>query len=155
MKELSKMPLDSPLSKRSESPLEDQPFQMVIENLMQEIVHSGSYESACLFNAEGLPLSQYAGQQSLSELRSVRISMMMHEVQKAIKNIGGLRQVKEIMVEDTDGKKIVFRFISFFGQTVILVVVVPAHKSYRGLTNRLTNTIAKLGGKSEGKAEEG
>ncbi len=153
MKELSKMASEAPLSKRSQTPLADQPFQVIIENLMQEIVHSGSYESACLFNEEGLPLSQYAGQQSLSELRSVRISIMMHEVQKAIKNIGGLQQVKEIMVEDVDSKKIVFRFISFFGQTAILVIVVPAHKSYRGLTNRLTNTIAKLGGKSEGRPQ--
>jgi hypothetical protein len=128
-------------------------FQVMIENLMKEIVGSGNYESACLFNEEGLPLSQYAGQQSWSDLRTVRISLMMQEVQKTIKSIAGLQQIKEIMVEDADAKKIVFRFITFFGQTAILVVVVPSRKSYRGLTNRLATLIAKLGRISEEKEE--
>ncbi len=122
-----------------------QSLQEKIEEQMKEIVNLGNYQSVFLFDQEGLQLAQYAPEGIVEEVRVIEISLMIVELKKTVNNLAGIADLKEIMVEGFDGKKIIFRFIPFYGQMAIFVAVIPRHKSYRLLTNRLQNAIIKLG----------
>jgi len=58
-----------------------------------------------------------------------------------IKKMSGLSPLKELVLEDDEGKRLVFRYLTLFGQTALLVMVVPAQRSYRALANRLCRLI--------------
>ncbi|MBD3376658.1 hypothetical protein GF406_16605 [candidate division KSB1 bacterium] len=124
---------------------EDSPsVQQVIKNAMKEIVSQGNYESVFLLTDEGLEIARYSRRDILHKKRAVEISLLMHKVQKIIRNIGNLATIKEILVEDEFGKKLVFRFTLFFGQSVILVAIVPPRKPYRGFSNQLEQLLTSL-----------
>ena len=131
------------MRKKTEMNVSDRPLQYNIEAFMNDVVHLGNYEAVYLFDKDGLALAQSSSVKVLSDLKAVEVSVMMNKVQKIIQDIGGLSKIKEIVIEDDNKRKMVFRFIQFFGQTTILVIVIPAKKSYRGLTNRLEKLIAK------------
>ena len=118
--------------------------QQTIQNAMKEIVSQGSYESVFLFTDEGLEIARYSRRDILQKKRVIEISLLMHKVQKIIRSIGNLANIKEIFVEDEFGKKLVFRFLLFFGQPIVLVAIVPPRKPYRGLSNQLEQLLASL-----------
>lgn len=147
MEEQSKMGSEISISKHTHSEMssDSQSLQEKIEEQMKKIVHLGAYQSVFLFDQEGLQLAQYAPEGVVEEVRVIEISMMILEINKTVENLAGITDLKEIMVEGLDGKKIIFRFIPFYGQTAIFVAVIPRHKTYRSLTNRLQRAIIKLG----------
>ncbi|NOY57748.1 MAG: hypothetical protein GXO75_02285 [Calditrichaeota bacterium] len=126
-----------------------QSLQEKIEEQMKKIVDLGNYESVFLFDQEGLQLAQYAPRGIVEQVRVIEISLMIMELNKTVRDLAGITDLKEVIVEGEDGKRIIFRFIPFYGQTAIFVAVIPRHKSYRSLTNRLQRAIIKLGSNAE------
>ena len=120
------------------------PLQDNIEAQMREIVNLGNYEGVYLYDKEGLLIAECNGKLVNEEHRVIQISLMVNKVKGFVHDLANLSELKEIMLEDIVGRKIIFRFIIFFGQPTILVAVVPTHKTYRGLTNRLSRAISNL-----------
>lgn len=145
------MESDISISKKAQSKKrqDTQSLQEKIEEQMKTIVQLGNYQSVFLFDQDGLQLAQYAPEGIVEEVRVIEISMMIMEIKKTVDNLAGITDLREIMVEGFDGKKIIFRFIPFYGQMAIFVAVIPRHTSYRMLTNRLQRAIMKLGSDTE------
>jgi hypothetical protein len=118
------------------------PFQEAVQREMRGMVQIGGFAAIYLFNQEGLILaSQVAHHELLKEDHAVEFAVMMAKLRKVIKKMSGLGPLKELVIEDGEGKRLVFRYLSVFGQTALLVLVVPAQRSYRGLANRLCRLI--------------
>lgn len=115
--------------------------QVAIENHMREIVQLGHYEAAHLFSDEGLPLAEVSDTHPVERDRLIELSLMFQEVRRMADVMGGISSLKEIILEGYNHKKIIFRFFRAFNQSVVLAVVVPPRKSYRGHTNKLVKTI--------------
>jgi len=152
MKELSKMSPVFSVKDLKNAQSMDRPVQEMIENFMQEVIKLGNFETAFLFTEDGLPIAQQVKRKNAAKLRPVEISIMMNKVQKFMRNLGDLSQIKEIVIEDEEKKKIVFRFLDFYEQTAILILVIPPRKPYRGFTNRLSRLIVTLGKSNNGKS---
>jgi hypothetical protein len=120
------------------------PPQSAIEEKMREISERGNYEMVHLLSSEGLPLAEYYLQPIIEKDRLVELSVLFREVKKVADMMGNISSIKEMIVEGTGSRKIVFRFFQAFGEEVALVVVVPPKKSYRALTNQLIHTIEKV-----------
>ncbi|HOZ22634.1 MAG TPA: hypothetical protein PLO28_12665 [bacterium] len=118
------------------------PFQEAARREMQGMVQIGGFAAIYLFNHEGLLLaSQVANTGLLREDHAVEFAVMMAKLKKVIKKMSGLSPLKELVLEDGEGKRLVFRYLTLFGQTALLVMVVPAQRSYRALANRLCRLI--------------
>lgn len=124
--------------------LDTQSPQLLIETKMREISEVGHYEMIQLLSSEGLPLAEYYGQQVIKKDRLAEMSILFHEVRKMADVMGKISNVKEVVVEGYSGRKIVFRFFHALNQDVILAVVVPPKKAFRGRTNSLIRVIEKI-----------
>ena len=69
---------------------------------------------------------------------------MLREVRKMADVMGKIANIKEMIVEGFNHRKIVFRFFHAFNQDVVLAIVVPPKKSYRALTNSLVRTVEQI-----------
>lgn len=124
---------------------QEQPFQKACEALMKEMVQVGSFDAILLFSAEGLALAKHvAREELLQEKRAVELSVLIGKMQKVIRHMSALDPLREILIEDQEGKKLVFRYLHIFEQTAILVFVIPPHRNYRGLANRLSKAITQI-----------
>lgn len=117
--------------------------QSIIEDEMQKIINLGNYEAAFLFSSEGLPLAQVRNRAAVGQAEMVEISLMLKKVQRAAKSVADINDLKEIVIEGLNKRKVVFRFFTVLAQLSILAVVVTPKRSYRNLTNRLVNTVGK------------
>jgi hypothetical protein len=124
--------------------LDTQSPQSLIETKMREISEVGHYEMIQLLSSEGLPLAEHYGQQVIKKDRLAEMSILFHEVRKMADVMGKISNVKEVVVEGYSGRKIVFRFFHALNQDVILAVVVPPKKAFRGRTNSLIKVIEKI-----------
>ena len=118
--------------------------QSVIEKKMIEISEMGNYEMVRLFSNEGLPLAESYSEQVIEEDRLAELSIMLREVRKMADVMGQISNIKEMIVEGFNHRKIVFRFFQAFNQEVVLVIVIPPGKSYRAMTNSLVRTIEQI-----------
>lgn len=118
--------------------------QSRIEEKMSEISEMGNYDMVRLFSSEGLPLAEYYNDQIIEEDRLTELSMLFRQVKKMADVMGQISNIKEMIVEGYNHRKIIFRFFEAFNQDVVLAIVVPPQKSYRGLTNSLVRTIEKI-----------
>ncbi len=118
------------------------PFHEAARREMQEMVRIGGFEAVYLFSREGLLLAEHVASSALlREDHAVEFAVMMARLKPVVKKMSGLGALKELVIEDDEGKRIVFRYLAVFGQTALLVLVVPAQRSYRGLANRLCRLI--------------
>ena len=104
----------------------------------------GNYEMVRLFSNEGLPLAESYSEQVIEEDRLAELSIMLREVRKMADVMGQISNIKEMIVEGFNHRKIVFRFFQAFNQEVVLVIVIPPGKSYRAMTNALVRTIEQI-----------
>lgn len=122
----------------------EQAIHPMLVNAMKEIVQGGNCEAIYLFNDEGLVMAQYDRRQSLDQIAATELSIMMAKVQSIVKKIARLSQIKEINVEDDFGKRLIFRFVPFLEREIVLVLVVPPRKSYRGVSNDFIHALSQL-----------
>jgi len=117
--------------------------QELIENKMADILGNGAYEAAYLFSDEGLPIAQASNAegQQVDRDRIAELSILFHDVRRMAAVMGGISQLREVIIEGENHRKIVFRFFNAFGQQVILAVVVPPKKSYKQRTNELEKLV--------------
>jgi len=120
--------------------------QEIIESFMNEVVGLGNYEMAFLYSEEGLPMAEVRGQETIPEDRLVEMSMIFQEVMKMADVMGGITEIREIVLEGSNRRKLIFRFFESFDQNLILALVIPPKKTYRGLTNKLMRLIQKISG---------
>ena len=120
------------------------PIQDSIEANMKEIVSLGNYDAVFLYDQDGLIIAKCNGRQEFEERRVIEVSLLVKKVKSFAQNLAQMSELKEIILEDSSSRKVVFRFISFLTVPTILVAVVPSHRAYRGLTNRLQGAIQKL-----------
>jgi len=118
--------------------------QSVIEKMMIEISEMGNYDMVSLFSDEGLPLAEFYNEQVIEQDRLAELSIMLREVRKMADAMGKISNIKEMIVEGFNHRKIVFRFFHAFDQDVVLAIIVPPKKSYKALTNSLVRTIAQI-----------
>lgn len=115
-----------------------------IENFMKEVIELGNYEMAYLLSQEGLLLAQSKADEIIPEERLVEMSVLFQEIQQMADVMAGISEIKELAVEGSNKRKIIFRFFNAFDQSVSLALIIPPQKSYRGLTNRLVRLIQKV-----------
>lgn len=115
--------------------------QIVIEEYMNKVVGAGNYEMAYLFSQEGLPMAEVKGEGIIPEDRLVEISILFQEIIKMADVMGGISEINEIIIEGRNRRKIIFRFFEAFDQLLILSIVIPPKKTYRGVTNKLVRII--------------
>ncbi|HDP99332.1 MAG TPA: hypothetical protein ENN22_09140 [bacterium] len=118
--------------------------QQQIQQFMDEIIELGHYETAYLFSDEGLPLAHSFTKEVVSEDRLVEMSVLFQEIRNMADVMGGISQIRELIVEGNNKRRIIFRFFSAFDQQVILALIIPPKKSYRGFTNKLIRLIQKI-----------
>lgn len=118
--------------------------QEQIENFMKEVVTVGNYEMAYLISQEGLLLAQSKSAEVIPEDRLVEMAILFQEIQQMADVMAGIDEIKELSIEGSNKRKIIFRIFNAFGQTVTLVLIVSPGKSYRGMTNRLVRLIQKV-----------
>ena len=119
-------------------------FQKAAENGLKELIRVGGFEAAFLYSLDGLPLAQ--SQQAhprLSELRIVEWVVLIAKAVRVMTKLGAVDGVHELLLESKRGTRVVFRFLTIYEQPAVLVLLVPAKKSYRGLTNRITKAVEK------------
>jgi len=126
----------------SNAAIESLPFQSRVEREMKQLVQLGGYEAIYLFNPEGLVLAASVAREAiLREEQAVEFSVLIARMQKVVRRISELSDLKEQVIEDQEGKRLVFRFLKLFSQPALLLMVLPASRSYRGLANRLCRII--------------
>ncbi|MBD3288405.1 hypothetical protein GF337_06335 [candidate division KSB1 bacterium] len=118
--------------------------QELIEKFMRDVIGQGNYEMAYLFSEEGLPMAEVRGEGLIPEDRLVEISMIFQEIIKMADVMGGIDQLNEVIIEGHNRRKIIFRFFKGFDQSLILALVIPPRKTYRGLTNKLVRIIQQM-----------
>ena len=124
--------------------MEEKSPQVLIEEYMNDVVGLGNYEMACLFSQEGLPMAEVKGADVLPEDRLVEMSILFQDVRKMADVMGGISELKELILEGNNRRKIIFRFFEGFDQSLVLALVIPPKKTYRSLTNKLVRIIEKL-----------
>jgi predicted regulator of Ras-like GTPase activity (Roadblock/LC7/MglB family) len=115
--------------------------QPLIEAKMKEISDKGNCEMALLLSNEGLPLAEYYRRQPLAKDNLVELSLLFRQAKKTAEIMADMSDIKEMLVEGFNHRKLAFRFFQAFGQEVALVIVVSPKKSYRALTNALIRSI--------------
>ncbi len=115
-----------------------------IENFMKEVIELGNYEMAYLLSQEGLLLAQSKADEIIPEDRLVEMSVLFQGIQQMADVMAGISEIKELAIEGTNKRRIIFRFFNAFDQSVTLALIIPPQKSYRGLTNRLVRLIQKI-----------
>ncbi len=123
---------------------QQKPPQFLIQDAMREILESGNYDMVHLFSSEGLPIAECYRNGVLPKDRLVELSLLFRELKKMADLMGQISNIKELIVEGNNRRKVVFRFFQAFNQEVVLAIVVPPKKSYRGLTNSLIKTIEQF-----------
>lgn len=118
--------------------------QEQIESFMKEVIALGTYDMAYLLSQEGLPLAQSKTAEVIPEDRLVEMSIIFQQIQQMADVMAGISEIKELMIEGTNKAKIAFRFFKAFDQSVILALVIPEKKAYRGVTNKLVHLIEKV-----------
>lgn len=123
---------------------EDVAPQDKIESFMKEVIELDHYEMAFLLSQEGLPLAQSRKEEIVPGDRLVEMSIQFQEIQQMADVMGGISEIKELAIEGYNRRKIIFRFFKAFDQSVILALIIPPKKTYRGLTNKLVRLIQKI-----------
>jgi hypothetical protein len=119
-------------------------WQRVIQANLDELVHVGGIDAACLFSMEGLTLAKAAKSgQALNEMQAVEWIVMMAKMHRVLPKLGVKHPALEVSIESTTGRRWIFRFLTIWGQTAILMLLVPERKTYRGLLSRITKSIEK------------
>lgn len=118
--------------------------QEQIEIFMNEVITIGNYEMAYLLSQEGLLLAQSKSGEIIPEDRLIEMSIQFHEIQNMVDVMAGISEIKELVIEGYNRRKIIFRFFNAFGQSVILALIIAPQKSYKGLTNKLVKLIQKV-----------
>lgn len=118
--------------------------QEKIENFMKEVIDLGNYEMAYLLSEEGLLLAQSKSDEVIPEDRLVEMSVLFQDIQQMADVMAGIAEIKELAIEGSNKRKIIFRFFKAFDQSVTLALIISPQKSYRGLTNRLVRLIQKV-----------
>jgi len=118
--------------------------QEKIEKFMSEVIKLGNYETAYLLSEEGLALAHELADEIVPEERLVELMVIFQQVQKMADVMGGISEIKELVIEGHNKRKIIFRFFDAFDQKVILALIIPPQKTYRGFTNRLVQLIQKV-----------
>jgi hypothetical protein len=120
------------------------PLQLSLDRMLKEITILGAFDFVFFLNNEGLVMAQYTSENQSDEMAVVEISTLLDQIQTILKSNLGMSELKEVMTEVAEGRKLVFRFLRFFDQMAVLVVMVPPRKAYRGIMNRLQKGIVKL-----------
>ncbi|OQX96105.1 hypothetical protein B6I21_01965 [candidate division KSB1 bacterium 4572_119] len=118
--------------------------QEEIQKFMSEVIKLGNYETAYLFSEEGLNLAHKTNEEIVPEDRLVEMSVLFQEIHRMADVMGGISDIKELVVEGNNQRKIIFRFFHAFDQNVVLALVIPPRKTYRGLTNKLIRLVQKI-----------
>ncbi len=121
-----------------------QPPQQRIEAFMAEVVKLGNFETAYLISEEGLTLAHTKTDTVIPEDRLIEISVLFQEIQKMADLMGSISQIKELVIEGHNKRKIILRFFKAFDQKVILALIIPPQKSYRQFTNKLVCLVKKI-----------
>ena len=119
-------------------------WQRVIQANLDELVHVGGIDAAWLFSLEGLAMAKSSRSgQVLNEVQAVEWIVMIAKMHRVLPKLGVTKPVLDLSIENTSGRRWIFRFLDVWGQTTVLMLLVPERKTYRGLLSRITKSIEK------------
>jgi len=118
--------------------------QLTIERKMREFAAKGSYDMVQLFSSEGLPLAEYEHETLLEKDSLLELSLIFRELREKDDVMGRISNLKEMIIEGNNSRKIVFRFFQALGDDVSLVLVVPPRKAYKAQANQLVRAIEMI-----------
>jgi len=116
-----------------------------LENEFSKVINLGNLECVYLFSSEGLLLAGVKGQSDFDQNQAVEIVYDVNDAIKFLNESTEFSGMNEILMVSQSRRRISVRSFEAFQQTVSMVLVVPRGKTYRSYTNRLINSIKKIG----------
>ncbi len=118
-------------------------FQDLVD-ILHRLNTEGDFVASVLTDIDGIPLvSAVTGERDLTEPWAAVVPLVRQSVQRSNEQVG-LAEANEVVVNNSDGARLVSRFFAVEGRLFILVCVVPVKRPYRKVMNRAIQGINRL-----------
>ncbi len=118
-------------------------FQDLVD-ILDRLNTEGEFVASVLTDIDGIPLvSAVTGEKDLTEPLAAVIPLVRQSVQRSNEQVG-LAEANEVVVNNSDGTRLVSRFFEVEGRLFILVCVVPVKRPYRKVMNKAIHGISRL-----------
>ncbi len=128
-------------------------FQDLV-GILDRLNTEGEFVASVLTDIDGIPLvSAVTGEKDLTEPLAAVIPLVRQSVQRSNAQVG-LAEANEVVVNNSDGARLVSRFFEVEERLFILVCIVPVKRSYRKVMNKAIHGISRLWQPLAGTARE-
>lgn len=117
-------------------------YETSLNELLNWSVTSGGFSAAVVTTMDGLPLASVKSNIEPETLAA--LSSLFDNTASRAESFLGWTKVEEMSLVSSDGVRLVIRPFAAEVDHYMLVVVVPAGKSYRRVTNRVLRGLAPL-----------
>ncbi len=118
-------------------------FQDLVD-ILHRLNTEGEFVASVLTDIDGIPLvSAVTGERDLTEPLAAVVPLVRQSVQRSNEQVG-LAEANEVVVNNSDGARLVSRFFAVEGRLFILVCVVPVKRPYRKVMNKAIHGINRL-----------
>jgi len=118
-------------------------FQDLVD-ILNRLNTEGEFVASVLTDIDGIPLvSAITGERDLTEPLAAVVPLVRQSVQRSNEQ-AGLAEANEVVVNNSDGARLVSRFFQVEGRVFILVCVVPVKRPYRKVMNIAIQGINRL-----------
>ncbi len=118
-------------------------FQDLVD-ILNRLNTDGEFVASVLTDIDGIPLvSAVTGERDLTEPLAAVVPLVRQSVRRSNAQVG-LAEANEVVVNNSDGARLVSRFFEVEGRLFILVCVVPVKRPYRKVMNKAIHGISRL-----------
>ncbi len=118
-------------------------FQDLVD-ILNRLNAEGEFVASVLTDIDGIPLvSAVAGEKDLTEPLAAVVPLVRQSVQRSNERVG-LAEANEVVVNNSDGARLVSRFFEVEERLFILVCVVPVKRPYRKVMNKAIHAVNRL-----------
>jgi predicted regulator of Ras-like GTPase activity (Roadblock/LC7/MglB family) len=107
--------------------------------ILHDMNEAGSFRASFLVDAQGLPVAAVTS--SYDTDTASAMAALVRDVIEQVQTRIDLAGADEVTVRDNDKIRLVSRYFTVGGETLILVLVAPPNQSYRRLTNRAIKAL--------------
>lgn len=107
---------------------------------LSDLCQAGAFHAAFLTDQEGLPIVAIAPGRDVGT--DAAFLALLHRASQQVRRMLNLEQLDEMSLVDNAGTRIVCRYLPAAEQDLFLVVIGPAERPYRRLTNRFLREFA-------------
>jgi predicted regulator of Ras-like GTPase activity (Roadblock/LC7/MglB family) len=118
-------------------------FQDLVD-ILDRLNTEGEFVASVLTDIDGIPLvSAVTGERDLTEPLAAVVPLVRQSVQRSNEQVG-LAEANEVVVNNSDGARLVSRFFAVERRLFILVCVVPVKRPYRKVMNKAIQGLNRL-----------